>query len=474
MSNEIGRRVRKDWLKRAGSPSQYGIELNITTSSDAQFKLTDYHIRGVVDVPSRPLNDDERMALARVLLSHAYIPDRSKRRFRLLGWERTEGGQGVKVQQCGEILLITPKNIIPGSLRVYEAPEYEEPKQGELPGDVEHATWQREYQNNSYCRFESRKDLHQRWQDIYVNTQVLTPSGDLTLTRDASWYRLSQHVLDELFARGQPMSATNMHPSVDSATPFIDERLCKKAAEVVAAQGSHDQVFVKYGQFDHMKDLYERGIVWISSADDLNQQTHNQAVRDDERSFVVKGGIHPIDSTGGVATSRSFFTKQNAPEDFSRLVRQGDIQFVRMFDAPELELDQGMELRVRMGTDYWTYCLSELLDPRMFSDFEANACLIIKMKPFFERLVRMMRFVKPGAQFGFGRVTYDDPLGAYTTTRPAYVSPERVPMTKLFRYAYQREIRFVWLPTAPKEKLGSFELPIGPLCDFAELLECNL
>lgn len=474
MSYKPGSGVRKDWLKRAGLPSQFGIALNITTISDEQSKPIEHQIRGVVDVPSRPRNDDERMALARILLSHAHIPGRSKRGFRLLDWERTEGGEGIKVQHCGEIPLITPEDIIPGSFRSYEPPAYEEPKPGELPGDVEHARWQREYQHNPYCRFESRMELHQRRQDFYVNMQAFTPSGNLTLTRDESWYRLYQHVLDELFARGQPTTETNMHPRVDPATPFIDERLCKKAAEVVAAQGSREHVFVKYGQFDHMKDLYEKGIVWISSATDLNQQKHNQAVRDDERSFVFKGGIHPIKSTGGGTESRAFFNKRNAPEDFSRLVRRGEIQFVRMFDAPELDPDQQVEIRVRLATDYWTFCLSELLDPRLFSDFEANACVIIKVEPFFERLARMMQFVKPGAQLGFDRVTYDDPLGAYAPNRPDYVSPDRIPMTKLFRYAYQKEVRFVWLPTPHQEKLSSFELHLGPLCGFAEFLECSV
>ena len=473
MSKETRETVRDEWLERAGIPNRYGIALNITIS-DTEYKSTEYQVRGVVDVPSRPQNDDERLALAKILLSRADIPERSQRRFRLVDWERTDGGEGVIVHQCGKIPIITAKDIIPGSFQQFEAPAFEAPRQAELPGNLDHSRWRREYRANQYCRIESRKELHQRLQDIWVNKEVLSSSGNLTLTTEERWYRLEQNVVDEMLMRGQPPSEQNLHPRVDIAMPHMDKHLCRKAAEVVAAQGTENDVFVKYGQLDHMKDLYEKGIAWISSASDLNQQTHNQAVRDDERSLAFKGGIHPINSTRGVAVSRSFFTKQNAPEDFSRLVRQGDIQFTRIFDAPELERDQEMELRVRLGTDYWTYCLSELLDPRLFSDFKANACVIIKRKPFIERLARIMRFVKPGAQFGFDRVTYDDPLGAYATKRPAYVSPDRVPMTKLFRYAYQREIRFVWLPTAPQEKLDSFELPIGPLCGFAELLECNV
>ena len=474
MSKETRSTIRESWLKKAGSPSKFGIALNITTTTDKQFKLIDYQIRGVVDVLSGPQNDDERMALARILYSYANIPDRSKRRFHLIDWERTEGGEGVKVQQCLEIPNITPKDIVPGSLQKFEGPAYEEPLQEELPGEIEHTSWQREYQANPYCRFESRKELHQRWQDINVNMQTLTPSGHLTLSRDYRWYRLSQHVLDELLMRGQPMTETNMHPSIDPATPFNDKRLCNKAAEVVAAQGSDNNVFVKYGQLDHMKDLYEKGIVWISSVSELDKLTLNQAVRDDERTLVFKGGIRPIKNSWGAVSRRDFYTKQEAPQDFGRLVGGGEIQFVRMFDAPILESDQYVELQVGSRTDYWTYCLSQLLDPRLFSDFEANACVIIKIKPFLEKLAYMMKFEKPWAGFRFGRVTYDDPLGAFSSERPAYVPSDLVPITKLFRYAYQRELRFVWMPSKPQEKLNPIELTLGPLSGFAELLECNV
>ena len=173
LSKETRSTIRESWLKKAGTPSKFGIALNITTTTDKKFKLNDYQIRGVVDVLSGPQNDDERMALARILLSHADIPDRSKRRFQLIAWERIEGGEGVKVQQCREFPIITTKDIIPGSFQKFEAPAYEEPRQEELPGDLEHTSWQREYQANPYCRFESRKrtaSAMARYQREYADT----------------------------------------------------------------------------------------------------------------------------------------------------------------------------------------------------------------------------------------------------------------------------------------------------------------
>ena len=274
--------------------------------------------------------------------------------------------------------------------------------------------------------------------------------------------------------RGQPHSEENEHPRVRSAMPFMDKRLCSKAAEVVAALGSEHDVLVKYGQLDHMKELYEEGDVWINPASDFEKLTHNQAVRDDERSFVCRGGIHPMEMTDNSVASRHFYAKDEAPDDHSRLIQQGAVQFVRMFDAPELERDQQLELRVRIGTDYWTYCLSEVLDPRLLSDFEANACVILRKGPFMDRLVRMMQFVKPSANLQLGRVTYEDPLGALTINRPAYVSPDRLPMTKLFRYAYQREFRFVWFPVVRQEKLTPIKLHLGSLANCAEFLECKV
>ena len=71
----------------------------------------------------------------------------------------------------------------------------------------------------------------------------------------------------------------------------------------------------------------------------------------------------------------------------------------------------------------------------------------------------------------FGEVTYEDPLGAFSSQdRSVPVTSIQIHMTKLFRYAYQREVRFAWVPWKSVENLKPVVLEIGSISDIAELL----
>ena len=58
-----------------------------------------------------------------------------------------------------------------------------------------------------------------------------------------------------------------------------------------------------------------------------------------------------------------------------------------------------------------------------------------------------------------------------------YIDPVRPPsrlidvaMSKHFRYSYQKEHRFVWLPTEPTHSLPHLDVEIGGLEEYAELI----
>ena len=71
----------------------------------------------------------------------------------------------------------------------------------------------------------------------------------------------------------------------------------------------------------------------------------------------------------------------------------------------------------------------------------------------------------------FEKVKYDDPLGAIEPIRRSHqVSSIPVFLTKLFRYSYQRELRFVCLPKRPEENLSPVQIKLGSMADIAELL----
>ena len=158
--------------------------------------------------------------------------------------------------------------------------------------------------------------------------------------------------------RGQPPNEQNLDPRVLQDMPFKDGHLCRKAAEVVEARDTSHEVIVKYGKYNHMKDLYDRGKVRINPATTYENFNHNQAVRDDEREIIFKGGCYVN------GKSKGFWKGDTVPENFEELVDRGEASFVRMFNAPSLERDEYSDVRVTMKTDYWMYCMAGILDQR--------------------------------------------------------------------------------------------------------------
>ena len=452
------RGMRAQWAQLVGKPHPRGIRLTVgirflPTNDDG----IDYQIRGVVDVPELPYGDDERTYLAKVLSKSADLPH-GKYGYAVLDWEETDGGDGVRIDTCGPIPVCAVHG--PSGVRTFTPPEVEGTDDDDPISDERHNGWMREYIANRYCRYETRKELHQRFQDIWANTFVLKPSGRMGLTTDEDWYRLQQHVLTELLLRGEPATPSNRHPRVQEARPFFDGDLCRRAAAIVSAQGTSHDVLVKYGKREHMEALLREGAVYLNSATSYGQAAHNQAVRDDELAIDFQGGyVREADPA-------PFYDRDHPPPE--SIAESGD-GFHPIHKLPELAADQYATMTIRMATDYWMFCMADVLDQRLFADFEADSCLIIRRRPFVQRLLRAATIQLPNVDRYLGAVQYVDPLGA----RLAGVNVTQslpIHMTKVFRYAYQREIRFAFLPRTFKQRLEPRFLRIGPISDIAEFL----
>ena len=417
----------------------------------------DYQVRGVVDVPSPPYGDGERRYLAEVLLASAGLPQHISK-FAILDWQAGDGGTGVHVQKCGPSPVLTNNDIF--NLKTFTPPEVEETNDKDGFSSEQHNEWAREYSANRYCRYETRQELHQRYQDIWVNTQVLIPSGKIGLTTDKNWYRLQQHVITELQIRGQPPTRSNHHPGVQEAQPFFDGDLCRTAVDVVSAQDTDHDVLVKYGKRAHMESLFQKGELYLNSATSYNDSVHNQAVRDNELAIDFKGGYLRTMSP------MQFYDMDQPPP--KHVMNQGTA-FRSIYNLPELGSKQYATAVVQFPTDYWMFCMAEVLDPRLFADFEADSCLLIKRKPFVERVLRMATLQLPNVQEYFDRIRYVDPLGAWPgSTRVTPFIP--IHMTKVFRYAYQRESRFAFLPKRFEGRLEPTCIRIGTISDIAKLV----
>ena len=456
------RGIRPKWAGQVGKPHAIGIQLNVGVRlARSEHNGLDYQIRGVVDVPAHPYGDDERNLLAQVLFRATDLPHKERLEYALLDWFAIDGGSGVRIDYCTAIPTITVgKEIV--QLKQFTPPDIELDNSAQISAQ-KHAGWAREYRANRYCRYESRQELNQRFQDILVNTRVLTRSGKLDRTTDESWYRLLQHVITEMQLRGEPPTPWNDDPRVQAASPFFDGELCRKAASTVSVRGTSHDLIVKYGKQRHMEDLYRKGIVYLNPASDYDKSSHNQAVQDDERSIVVKGGYFPSERP------EDLYDEDTLPDDIQQLIEEEEAGFSAIYGRPELRRSQYASVSIDMRTDYWMFCISDVLDQRLFADFEADSCVVIRRKPFVDRILSKSRLVLPNMRMVFGDASYIDPLGAFASGAPVKWSLP-VHMTKLFRYAYQREVRFVCIPGRFQARLNARCLEIGPISDFAELI----
>lgn len=118
---------------------------------------------------------------------------------------------------------------------------------------------------------------------------------------------------------------------------------------------------------------------------------------------------------------------------------------------------------IQSRSDYYISCFSSSYEYRLYDDFEAEGCVVIKDIVRFTNSVKArMEEILPGWRFSFGAVNYQDPYHP--------IPKLNIFFCKHFRYAYQREFRFVWDPPIKHKSLKPIFLELGPLKDYCELL----
>lgn len=247
------------------------------------------------------------------------------------------------------------------------------------------------------------------------------------------------HVLEEMVLRHGPYPNGFTRDILHSEPfPNLVGELGKKAARILESRGLRaDEVFIKFGKAEYMRRLVEKGALRVQPASYYATPSHNGAIRDDELSLPLS-----------LALSRDDIIKH----------------VLNPQDVPDWPVEQRMDIIYYAGTDYWIYCVSSAVEARLFVDFQADSCVIIKDKERFQRLLSLQTtHAFPKARHRHGRAIYIDPL------RPSTVTID-VPMSKHFRYEYQREYRFVWRPEKSVTSLPYVDLELGSLEDIAELI----
>jgi hypothetical protein len=170
-------------------------------------------------------------------------------------------------------------------------------------------------------------------------------------------------------------------------------------------------------------------------------------------------------------------------DDESLTLGQRDVELIRelrsppsraVIEVPDRQTGQTIQKIRPIGnlvttmsiqTNYYVQCLSHAYSPRLFSDFSANACLLVNdIGEFARRMLAATRSVLPGWRGRFRSVTYFDPYN------PTQGIEDIIFFSKHFRYCYQQECRFVWIPDKAVNNLRDVFVEIGSMSDISELI----
>jgi hypothetical protein len=303
--------------------------------------------------------------------------------------------------------------------------------------------WEAAYLTDPYMRRLTNKELDQRAADIFSNFGRLTLDGKLGCPNSreaagAEWIVRLSNLFQEYNLRGAPFPAGL---TADAAFPHPSNPKAKAAARTVRDRALEPGIrLFKYGRLEHLRAMVERGELRISPASSYNDPSLNHAMQDDELTFV----LHP---------------------DFSRLT-------MTVYDQHSEEPKRTIrpidgKITKRSTTNFYVYCLAETLAPRLFVDFEADACLIIHNPTvFIDRLCSALQDRLPGWRVGVVPVQYVDPL-------LAAIDAVSVLTCKHLRFSYQHEKRIVALPPSDRTALDVihplFVPSLGKDCEILEL-----
>lgn len=308
--------------------------------------------------------------------------------------------------------------------------------------EVLHERWRREYRKVRYAQHLSRPELNKRIRDMFMNMLRVTPEAKLGVFpveggTGVLWEKWT-HVLEEMvlrygpYPRGFDRDILHNEPFPNFASELAG-KAAKRMAELYLKPGS---VLIKLGRKDHMEQLFSEGGLRLQPATFYSKPELNQAVRDDEMTIPL-----------------SFVLDR---EQLRKLVINPD-------EVPDDAPQQRLDVEFRSTADFWLYCVSRSIEPRLFVDFKAEACVVIKNPGEFARRLREGALAATGTPMTEAKAVYVDPL--LPTSPKIYV-----PFSKPFGYMYQDEYRFCWVPNPPVAKLEHLDIKIGSLTDIADLI----
>ncbi len=307
-----------------------------------------------------------------------------------------------------------------------------------------HQFWRLMYRRNRYLEHASDTDLANRARDIVGNVTALEDNGKIGLVQIkdcAYWMELFTHVLEEMVLRGIGFPPGFMKDAAVPRPTFPGDPRGKKLLEQLGPLLSDHAFIAKLGKSKYLETDFKLGRLRISPAS-------SYAVSDPSLSLAQRD----------VELEVSVYL----PKQVKLRVWDGKTGLFK----GEVEPLGNIKATSQLGTDYYVSCMTRQLDLRLFDDFDAD-CGIIVHRPteFAERVFAVAKRALPTWVGGFGEVKYIDPY------RPPNNDVE-IFRSKDFRFWYQKEVRFAWLPLElPQAKLDHLYLELGDISDICQFVQ---
>jgi hypothetical protein len=297
--------------------------------------------------------------------------------------------------------------------------------------------WRALYQQRRYLKDVNESELSPRAAEIICNVTTLSTEGKIGLVAmekgGAYWLELFDNVTEEYRLRGSALPA-DMPDKI--GLPNFTWPQARRASALAEADFDPTRHLARLGKGKYTAANLD-GIWRLSPASSYTDPSLNFARQDSELERTVYALRDEV-----VMTKVDKKTGQPA----ERIYPMGNVA-----------------VTYRSAADYYVICFSKSLSLRLFDDFEADSCLIVRdVKEFARRMFSGVRKRLPGFQGWLRDVTYFDPLNPLPSSRDVF-------FLKHFRYWYQQEVRFIRLPRAPCD-LAFENVEVGSLRDICDVL----
>lgn len=301
-----------------------------------------------------------------------------------------------------------------------------------------HELMRARYRERPYLKDTKDIELAERFNDISLNLSTLTHEGKIGVVMSSSnidfWTEKITHVFEEYSRRG------GIPPELlkENGIPKPTYPVVPNGSKILKGKPFPTPPHaIKFGEKKHIEEMYNRGKIRISPASLYKDPSLNHAINDNELKRLCIG---QKDGT----TLRVLNQDTGEPGE-------------------EIELIGDFEISTNSTTNYYAFCTCAKYDYRLIDDFGYDAMVIISDgDEFRDRLYKAMK-----SKLGEEYMEADDIVKYYD---PYNANPDKISLffSKNFKYAYQSEYRFIWVPEKDIMELEPIYIEIGSIADIAE------